>query len=90
MQKITISVPDGVAKFFKKNKLSPQEKMVAIALFFYPLVYDQKISTKDVGDFMGLSIEDIREIYRTYDVADKHSSVLDDMDFIDRVYFNSK
>lgn len=86
MKKVTISVPDGVAKFLKKGTLSKKENMVSTALFFYPLVYDQKMTTKEVADFMGLTKEDVRTIYRCYEVEDKHSSVLDDMDFVERVY----
>ena len=86
MRKVTISVPDGVAKFLKKNKLSKREDMVSTALFFYPFVYDQKLTTGEVADFMRLSKENVQEIYRCYEVEGKHSSVLDDLEFVERVY----
>ena len=89
MRKVTVSVPDGMAKFLREHKFTPKEQMVSIALFFYPFVYDQKMTMKEVGDCMGLSKEDILEIYRFYEVEGKHSSVLDDLDFVEKVYFKN-
>lgn len=86
MAKVTITVPDGVAKFLKKRKLTKKEDMISTALFFYPFVYDQKLTTKEVADFMGLTKENVRDIYRCYEVDGRHSSVLDDVDFLERMY----
>lgn len=86
MKKFCLEIPDEAAAFLEGQEASPFGKTTAVAMLLFPFIYDQTVTFKRAAAMMGISKDDLREVYDFYGMNEGAVTGVEHLESIKRKY----